>query len=230
MCGRYVIDPENEEHFFEHFGADAASDFKHRYNVAPTQQVPIIRASHDAERGREAVFARWGLVPGWAKDLSIGSRMINCRSESASEKPSFKKALGFRRCIVPATAFYEWQPVGKIKQPWCIHRIDRAPLAFAGLWEIWNKGEDGPLESCTIMTTSASDDLEGLHDRMPVILEPADFARWLDPAIRDHAQVADLLKHAPVGTLTRYKVSTAVNSVRNHGPELVKPLEDLFGA
>ncbi|TVQ34165.1 MAG: SOS response-associated peptidase [Phycisphaeraceae bacterium] len=194
------------------------------YNVAPTQPSLIVRPI--AAGGREGAIARWGLIPSWAKDPSIGSRMINARAETAAAKPAFRAAMRRRRCIVPADSFYEWQAVegSKRKRPWRIHRVDGEPLRFAGLWEVWDQG-DGPLESFTIITTAANDFMRPMHDRMPVIIEPEDAAAWLDPeASADAAQA--LLRPAADGALIAHPVSTRVNSPANDDPSLIEPVEE----
>ncbi|TVQ30969.1 MAG: SOS response-associated peptidase [Phycisphaeraceae bacterium] len=194
------------------------------YNVAPTQPSLIVRPI--AAGGREGAIARWGLIPSWAKDPSIGSRMINARAETAAAKPAFRAAMRRRRCIVPADSFYEWQAVegAKRKQPWRIHRADGEPLRFAGLWEVWDQG-DGPLESFTVITTAANDFMRPMHDRMPTIIEPEDTDVWLDPeAIADAVQA--LLRPAADGALLAHPVSTRVNSPANDDPSLIETVEE----
>ncbi len=174
---------------------------------------------------------KWGLVPSWAKDVSIGSRMINARSETAAEKPSFRSAFKKRRCLIPADGFYEWQKTnGKDKQPWLIHMQDRHPFAFAGLWEAWKpKGETAPSQSaepvlsCPILTTSANDDMSDIHDRMPVFVPEEQFGTWLsnDASL---GQLQQLLQPLPNGVLKRYRVSTFVNKATNESPDCVEPL------
>jgi putative SOS response-associated peptidase YedK len=181
---------------------------------------------------RELRVVRWGLVPSWAKDISIGSRLINARAETVSEKPSFKSAFARRRCLLPADGYYEWQrqPAGTAgpKQPYYICRADHRALAFAGLYEFWRDralAREDPgawLWTATIITTSAADELGEIHDRMPMVIEEASWADWLDPANTDVADVRALLTPAAVSGLTSYPVSLAVNSVRNNGPELIE--------
>ena len=198
-----------------------------RFNVAPTQNVPAVRlktqagsAGPDAALERELVALRWGLVPYWAKDLSIGARMINARAESLAEKPAFRAAFRARRCLIPADSFYEWRKTPTGKQPYRIGLDGGTPaemplFAFAGLWERWDKAGDGvPVESCTIVTTDANELLRPIHERMPVILAPADYAAWLDPATPLQVAYA-LLKPYPAEAMTAYPISTRVNSVRN---------------
>jgi putative SOS response-associated peptidase YedK len=201
------------------FGLNSAPDLLPRYNIAPTQSVLAIRA--DEQAGREAQTLRWGLVPFWAKDLAIGSRMINARGETVSEKPAFRQAFRRRRCLIPADGFYEWQKVPGGKQPWFISRRDDIPLAFAGLWERWDKrGTEDPVETCTIVTTAANATLAPLHDRMPVILGPQDWDSWLGANTPPEALV-DLLRPAADDLLGARPVSRRVNSPGNDGPELL---------
>lgn len=204
------------------------SPWSPRYNIAPTQVVPILRLGDDGQR--EIVPARWGLVPAWAEDPAIGSRMINARAETAGQKPAFRSALKRRRCIVPASGFYEWQKTegSGTKQPWFIHRVGGGVLAMAGLWERWDRGDE-PLESFTILTTSPNALMERLHDRMPVLLEPQEHARWLD-AGADADEIASMLDAAPDGALEARRVSTRVNSPRNDDPTLIQgDTPGLFG-
>jgi putative SOS response-associated peptidase YedK len=174
---------------------------------------------------------RWGLVPFWAKDVKIGSRMINARAETVAEKPAFRRAFAKRRCLVPADGYYEWQQMpGAAKQPIYISRTDGRSLAFAGLYELWrdpsvsSDDQDAWLWTTTIITTSAPDELGMIHDRMPMIIDPGSWADWLDPANSDVADLKALLTPAMVSDLTTWPVSTAVNSVRNNGPELIEPV------
>jgi putative SOS response-associated peptidase YedK len=194
------------------------------YNVAPTRDVHAVVAR---DGHRRLGTLRWGLVPPWAKDRSIGSRLINARAETVRSKPAFRRAFERRRCLVPADGFYEWAvvPGQRAKQPWFIHRVDAEPLALAGIWERWRDPADadaGPLFTCCIITTAASADVEAVHDRMPVVLAPRAWDAWLDPATEDLDGLAELLGPAPTGLLERWPVSTAVNNVRNQGPQLAE--------
>jgi putative SOS response-associated peptidase YedK len=191
---------------------------------------------------RELRVVRWGLVPSWAKDISIGSRLINARAETVSEKPSFRRAFARRRCLLPADGYYEWQvlagagPKGKnLKQPYFIHRADGGPLAFAGLYELWRDRQvpdgdpDAWLWTATIITTSAPDELGEIHDRMPMVISPESWADWLDPGNSEVSDLRALLAPAAARGLATYPVSTAVNSVRNNGPELIEPVPAPLG-
>ncbi len=186
---------------------------KPRFNIAPTQPVPVVRMDpQSAEPRRQFVLLHWGLVPPWADTPAIGSRMINARAETAAEKPAFRRALRQRRCLVVADGFYEWQKAGKRRQPMFIHLRDGRPLAFAGLWEAWEGADHSSLESCTILTTEANELVRPVHDRMPVIVAPEDYARWLDPVAQQPASVLPLLRPYPSELMETYAVSTRVNS------------------
>ncbi len=201
------------------FGVADRPNLKPRWNIAPTQDIPIVRRDGD---GRRLALARWGLVPPWAEDPVIGARMINARAESLADKPAFRYALRHRRCLVPLDGFYEWTVAGGRKQGHVIRRPDRAPFALAGLWEVWRGPRNGPpldrpLDSATVVTTAANATLSALHERMPVVLAPGDWERWLDPATPGAALQA-LLKPAPDDWLEVAAVGPRVNSVRNDDP------------
>ncbi|MCG8592798.1 MAG: SOS response-associated peptidase [Kiloniellales bacterium] len=226
MCGRYTLTTPLEG-LRDVFLFEESPNLAPRYNIAPTQEVPAVRLGPEDGR-RHLVPLRWGLIPSWAKEVSIGSRMINARAESVAEKPAFRTAFRQRRCLIPADGFYEWQarPSGP-KQPYYIAQAAGGPFAFAGLWERWTDGESGEaLESFTIVTTAASRRLEALHHRMPVILAPADHAAWLDPASGADALQA-LLRPAPEAAFVAAPVSTRVNAVRNDDPSLIEPAAPL---
>ena len=183
-----------------------------RYNIAPTQQVAAVRSRPD---GRELALLKWGLVPSWAKDASIGSRMINARAETVAEKPAYRWAFRRRRCLVPADGFYEWKREGGSKQPYHFRMRDEQPFAFAGLWERW-RGELGEvIDSCTIITTEANELLAPVHDRMPVILPPEAYDTWLDDEFTDALALGGLLRPYPAEAMERFPVSTRVNSPKN---------------
>lgn len=255
MCGRYVSRTDAGELAAAFEATPPAEELQPDYNVAPTKKVYVVvdrprrsdgNGAEDAAGEpdgdvRSIVVARWGLVPSWAKDPSIGSRMINARAETVAEKPAFRRAFAKRRCLLPADGYYEWYtptgpdaPVGAsgkpLKQPFYIHRTDDRPLALAGLYEWWRddaKPADDPHAwrlTCTVITTSATDELGQIHDRMPMTVGEADWAAWLDRG-RDAAGVAGLLTPATAAGLTTYPVSTLVNAVRNNGPELLAALD-----
>ena len=224
MCGRYSITTPIEA-LARLFRLDGPLvNLAPRYNVAPSQTVPVIRPKpDDGGEGRALAMLRWGLVPSWAKDPAIGTRMINARAEMAAEKPAFRAAMRARRCLVPADGFYEWRKLGKAKQPYLIRLADGGPFAFAGLWERW-QGPDGALvESCAILTTTANPLCAPIHPRMPVILAPADHAAWLDIAGRDAAALGPLLRPYPAAGMVAYPLTSHVNSPRNDDPACRQP-------
>ncbi len=223
MCGRYAITTDPEV-LAALLGLAEAPAYDVRYNLAPTQLAPVARLDPNGDVSLTPL--RWGLVPTWAKDPAFGARTINARSETAAEKPSFRSAWKQRRCIVPASWFYEWRSDGdKVKTPLRIERRDGETLTFAGLWESWKGNSEVPgFESFTILTTAANGTLAPLHDRMPVILVDRDAReRWLDLRTPD---AASLMQPAPDDLLHYFAVSTRVNSVRNEGPELGDPVPD----
>jgi putative SOS response-associated peptidase YedK len=244
MCGRYASARKRIE-LLEEFDVqrdEVTEPLQPDYNVAPTKAVYTVVSRSGAGSGDEPPAAtdppverqlrvmRWGLVPFWAKDVKIGSRMINARAETVAEKPAFRRAFAKRRCLVPADGYYEWQQrPGGPKQPIYITRADGHPLAFAGLYELWrdpavpSADEDAWLWTTTIITTSAPDELGMIHDRMPMIIDPAGWTDWLDPVASDVADLRALLTPAAASGLTTYPVSVAVNSVRNNGPSLIEP-------
>ena len=223
MCGRFTLSTPAAK-LIELFQLTGFPRWEPRYNIAPTQLVICVRM---LENIRQAMSMKWGLVPSWAKDASIGSRMINARSETAAEKPSFRKAWSRRRCLIPVDGFYEWEKLpGRKKQPWLIHMADRQPFAFAGLWEIWHpkdSSENEELFSCTILTTSANADMQPIHDRMPVIVPPEHFGTWLSDSA-SAGQLAELTQPFPDGTLERYRVSNLVNKPTTDAADCVSPL------
>ena len=251
MCGRYASARKRQD-LLEEFRIErdlVTDDLAPDYNVAPTK--PVYAVLTRAERGsagpaaesaaapdggvaRELRVVRWGLVPSWAKDPAIGSRLINARVETVDSKPSFRSAFAKRRCLLPADGFYEWLSVeqqGKArKQPYYIHRADGGELAFAGLYELWrdrSTPDDHPqawLWTAVIITTSAEDEVGRIHDRMPMIIDPAGWDDWLDPANNEAPGVRALLAPASASGLASYPVGTDVNYVRNNGPGLIKPL------
>jgi putative SOS response-associated peptidase YedK len=186
--------------------------------VAPTQEVATVV---EGGEGRRLEMSRWGLIPAWADDPGIGARMINARSETVAEKPSFKKAFKQRRCLIPADGFYEWRKENGGKQPYYIRTQSGRPFAFAGLWESWSRNGEG-IQSCTILTTGANDFLQEIHHRMPVILPPEVYDLWLDPGIREPDQLLPLLAQYPGEDMEAYPVSRRVNSPSNNEPGCIE--------
>jgi putative SOS response-associated peptidase YedK len=222
MCGRFIQKSERRIIAEEFYVQEFTEPLIVSYNVAPGQTAGVILGG---PAGNRYAGHRWGLVPSWAKDPAIGNRMINARSETIGEKPSYKSAFGKRRCLVPVDGFYEWKKDGKLKVPFFIHERTGRPLSLAGLWESWNDPEGKLLLTFTILTTEANDRLKELHDRMPVIVYPEARKRWLDPAIEDTRSLFDLLKPADDGLLDFYEVSRFVNSPMNNTPECVEPVK-----
>jgi putative SOS response-associated peptidase YedK len=219
MCGRYSLTTPVDA-LRDLFGFDARPNLAPRYNIAPTQEVAVVRLASEAG-GRQLAMLRWGLIPSWAKDPSIGSRMINARAETVAEKPAFRTAFRRRRCLVLADGSYEWKTSGDgPKQPWRITCADAAAFAFAGLWEHWDSPDGETLESCTIVTTEAAPAISHIHPRMPVILAPGERESWLSG---DPADAGGLL-HPYDGTLEAYPVSRRVNNVRNDDDALIEPV------
>lgn len=226
MCSRYTIssDPDALRRLF---GVDTMLNLMPRWNVAPTQEVPVVRA---AERGgRELAIMRWGLVPSWAKDIGIGVRTINARAETVNEKPAFRGAFRYRRCLVPADGFYEWTGTAGRKQPWRIVRRDRQPFAFAGLWEVWEgTGEGSWLETFSIVTTEANERIGQIHSRMPVMLfEEPQFRSWMSGTTKE---AAALMVPCDSALIDAYRVDPRVGNVRVDDPGLVEPMAPLPAA
>lgn len=221
MCGRFNL-RTNPAELVEIFALLRAPQFPPRYNIAPTQPVLAIRQT---DAGRVGDLLHWGLVPGWAADRSIASKLINARCETVAEKPAFRRAFRKQRCLIPADGYYEWQTTGgKVKQPWHVFLKSGRPLAMAGVWETWNGPDNAVLESCAILTTAANRFMADLHDRMPLLLDPSQFDRWLDPERQQPQDIADLLVPCPDDWLARTAVSTLVNNVRNDSPACLEPV------
>jgi putative SOS response-associated peptidase YedK len=219
MCGRYMLTTPVDA-LRQMFLFSERPNLAPRYNIAPTQEVPIVRRTRDG-MGRELIMVRWGLVPYWADDPKIGNRLINARRESVARTAAFREAYQRRRCLVPADGFFEWQKDGKARQPLLVRRRDQAPFAFAGLWERWPQPGAGVLRSCTIITCPANELVAPVHDRMPVILAPEDYERWLDLSGADGRE---LLKPYPAAELEAFPVNPRVNSPQYDDPECIAPL------
>jgi putative SOS response-associated peptidase YedK len=224
MCGRYRLSRRKQlvEEYFD--SAPWDDDWIPRYNVAPTQAVPVIR-QNPKEPIRELSLMKWGLVPHWAKDSSGAAGMINARSETAATKPAFRDPLRFGRCLVPADGFYEWQPRGSAKQPFCFEVNDGELFAFAGLWDRWKNPSGEWVKTCSILTTTPNAVTSAVHDRMPVILDPDGYDVWLDPGMTDVQIVAELLKPCDARTMRCYPVSSRVNRVANDDAECCRRVE-----
>lgn len=221
MCGRFTL-TSSPQRLRDRFRLAAAPEaLPPRYNIAPTQDVLVIPA-----RTRRLLRpARWGLVPHWASDLAIGQRMINARAETLTQRPAFRDALSRRRCVVPADGFYEWRRVGRTRQPFFVAAPDGAPLALAGLWDLWQPPDGERLASFTIITTPANAVVAPIHDRMPAVLDDDALERWLDPGVADPAALSALLAPAGETALHARPVSTWVNSPEHDDPQCLAPAD-----
>ncbi len=221
MCGRFTltINPADLQDAFSNYHFPVR--FAPRFNIAPSQ--PILAIPNDNKLAAD--FFVWGLIPMWAKDPTIGSRLINARGETLAEKPSFRGSYRHKRCLILADGFYEWKSVGdkKTKIPYYIHMQDRQPFAMAGLWDSWESPDGSSLKTCTIITTTPNELMETIHDRMPVILHPRDYAKWLDAAPQTPENLQPLIKPFNADAMSAYPVSTLVNKPANDMPELVVP-------
>ena len=222
MCGRFTltVDPAELQEQFENY--NFPPKYAPRFNVAPTQ--PVLAIPNDGEN--TADFFVWGLIPMWAKDPGIGSRLINARGETLAEKPAFRGSLKYKRCLILADGFYEWKSAEarKSKTPYFIHMKDHKPFAFAGLWDSWNSPDGSLVKSCTIITTEPNELVSIIHNRMPVILHPRDYAKWLDTSPQTPDQLKPLIKPFPTEEMTAYPVSTLVNKTENDTAQLVVPI------
>jgi putative SOS response-associated peptidase YedK len=221
MCGRFTltVDPAELQDTFSEYVFP--TKFSPRYNIAPSQ--PVLAIPNDESNAAD--FFIWGLIPMWAKDPAIGNRLINARGETVAEKPSFRGSFKYKRCLILADGFYEWKtsPGKKTKLPHFIHMQDRSPFAFAGLWDSWESPDGSSLKTCTIITTEPNELMETIHNRMPVILHPRDYARWLDPSPQTPENLLPLLKPYPADAMSAHPVSTLVNKPGNDLPQLIVP-------
>jgi len=224
MCGRYRLS-RRKEILAEQFDTNFDDlDWEPRYNIAPTQSVPVIRQGANPP-ARQATMMRWGLIPSWSLNPNVGARTINARAETAASKPSFRDPLRKQRCLVPADAFYEWRRSAKENQPFCFEVGDGAIFAFAGLWDRWRAPDGRLVESCTILTTTPNELLAGVHDRMPAILSAEFYDRWLDPRMQDMTRVLAMLRPYDSKRMRRYPVSKQVNIVANDDPACSAPVD-----
>ncbi|MEP3480274.1 MAG: SOS response-associated peptidase [Fuerstiella sp.] len=227
MCGRFTITTAPERWVDLLQVSDWPAEFTSRFNIAPTQNIVCVT---EAEGRRAAQMMKWGLIPSWAKDVKMGARMINARSETAAEKPSFRTALKKRRCLIPADGFFEWEKIdSKTKQPWLIHYRQHTPFAFAALWESWVPPTPGiataaPIFSCSILTTQSNSEMAEIHDRMPVVIQPQQYSAWLSSAASP-GQVQQLMNPVADGSWNRFQVNRLVGNVKNDVPECIQPLE-----
>jgi putative SOS response-associated peptidase YedK len=224
MCGRYRLS-RRKQIIEEYFGsAPWDDDWNPRFNVAPTQQIPVVR-QHPKETIRQLSLMKWGLIPHWAKDGSIAASTINAKSETAATKPAFRDPLKFRRCLIPADGFYEWARKGTSKQSYCFEVNNGELFAFAGLWDGWKDASGNWIKTCSILTTTPNAVTSAIHDRMPVILDANDYDLWLDPGMQNVAAVSELLKPYNARLMRCYPVSTRLNHVANDDEECSRPVE-----
>ncbi len=221
MCGRYRLS-RRKPMIEEYFDTENEVDWEPRYNIAPSQPVAIIRQD-PSKPERHFTLARWGLIPSWARDASIGFKTINARAETVASKPAFRDGFVRRRCLLPADGFFEWSRRGKEKQPFHFGMQDDSLFAFAGLWDRWKDPEGALIESCTILTTTPNALLTDVHDRMPVILRPENYDLWLDPGFNDVKALAELLAPFDASQMKSFPVSTRVNAVANDNPDCSAP-------
>jgi putative SOS response-associated peptidase YedK len=223
MCGRYRLSRRKQiiEEYFD--VADWQDDWSPRYNIAPSQPVPVVR-QHPKEPVRHLSLMKWGLIPNWARDASIATGTINAKSETAATKPAFRDPLRLRRCLVPADAFYEWKRMPTSKQPYCFEVNVGEMFAFAGLWDGWKNEEGQWIKTCSILTTTPNAVTSAIHNRMPVILQPDSYDLWLDPGMTDAQVVSELLKPYDANAMRSYPVSTRINHVGNDDEECSRPV------
>ncbi|MGH8507706.1 MAG: SOS response-associated peptidase [Gammaproteobacteria bacterium] len=217
MCGRFVR-YSSPETFADLFGARGAPSLVPSYNVAPSQ--PVLVARNGKEEGRELALLHWGLIPNWSEGLRTPYSTINARADTVATKPAFRYAFRHRRCLIGCDGYYEWKALGRFRQPYFIRRNDGAPFAFAGLWEHWEHGEER-IDSCCIIVTEAAETLRGVHDRMPIIVDPADYDAWMDQGLTDPVRLKPLLTPYASERMEAYPVSTRVNSPKNNHPDLI---------
>ena len=224
MCGRFTLSDPDADRLAAQFDLPAPpAALRPRYNIAPTQEIAAVRLTAGGA-GRELALLRWGLIPAWARDPGIGVRLINARAETAAEKPSFRAAFRRRRCLIVADGFYEWQKRPGGKRPYYVRLRGGRLFAFAGLWERWTGPDGGVIESCTLLTTTPNALLRPIHNRMPVILHPDDYALWLDPTVDDRRRLQPLLRPYPAAEMEAYPVSRRVNAPRYDDPRCIEPL------
>ena len=224
MCGRFRLSRRKqiiEEHFDT---AEWQDDWSPRYNIAPTQPVPVIR-QHPKEPIRQISRMKWGLIPHWSKDASIAASTINAKYETAATKPAFRDPLKFRRCLIPADGFYEWKKAGTSKQPFCFEVNDGELFAFAGLWDGWKNANGEWIKTFSILTTTPNAVTSAIHDRMPAILDPKNYDLWLDPGMQDVVAISELLKPYDARSMRCYPVGTRINHVANDDEECSRPVE-----
>ncbi|MBW4630619.1 MAG: SOS response-associated peptidase [Iphinoe sp. HA4291-MV1] len=238
MCGRFTL-IQTAEALYQTFHVEKVPELKPQYNIAPTQMVGAVLYNQQSKK-REFRQLRWGLIPSWSKEAPNGAKLINARAETVAEKPAFRSAFKYRRCLIVADGFYEWQLQAEKKQPYYFRLQEGKPFGFAGLWEQWRSqsgrsapspvgaasviGEDEEIASCTILTTEANELVQPVHERMPVILQEQDYDVWLNPEVQTSEVLQQLLHPYPSEAMTAYPVSKVVNSAKHNTPDCIKPL------
>jgi putative SOS response-associated peptidase YedK len=220
MCTRYVLLKEHLREILARLGLEADPNLVSRYNIAPGSLIPAVRNSKPGPK-HEVVPLRWGLVPSWAQSDEGATQLVNARAETLATKPSFRDALRTRRCLIPASGFYEWEHRGRARQPWLFRLQGDRPFGFAGLWDTWRAPDGSALETCAVITTEPNALMRPIHHRMPVLLTPEQFAPWLDARVTDPAELAPLLRIPPAGQLHALAVRRFVSNVRHEGPECI---------
>lgn len=226
MCCRYLLLQQHLRQILERLGVTLSAEFLSRYNIAPGTDIPAVRPKSPgkgaAAGGRELTGLHWGLVPSWARDAD-GTGLINARAETLEAKPSFRDALRSRRCIIPASGFYEWKAVGRSRQPWLFRRRDEQPFGLAGLWESWRTPDGSLLQSCAVITSEPNELMRPIHHRMPVMLHAGQFDAWLDPRATSADRLAPLLRPANAAEMTAVALQPRVNQVQNDDPDCLQP-------
>lgn len=221
MCGRFR-QTRSQKQLEERFQAEGEIEVAPRFNIAPSQPVVTVRQKKN-ELSRHLSMMRWGLIPAWAKDMSFGNTKVNARSETVTTTLSFSEAIRSRRCLIPADGFYEWKKMGTIRQPYCIEVGEGELFALAGLWDEWKNPAGGTIQSCTVLTTTPNTLVASIHDRMPVIVTPENYALWLNPEIEDSAAVGEILKPYDASSMRSYPVSLKINHVQNDDADSAAP-------
>jgi putative SOS response-associated peptidase YedK len=224
MCTRFQLLEHHYRELLERLGLDGAAgaEFLSRYNIAPGSALPVVR-QQPAPAARATARLRWGLVPSWVKSDEAGNRLTNARAETLATKPSFRDAFRTRRCLIPASGFYEWETVGRTKKPWLFRRRDEQPFALAGLWESWRAADGSLLETCAVITTAPNELMRPIHHRMPVMLSPEQFEPWLDPRTTAPEQLTPLLRPPESAAMSAVALSPYVSNVRHEGPACLTP-------
>lgn len=228
MCCRFLLLQQHYRELLEKLGIGLAAEFVSRYNIAPGSDVPLVRTKPRTTK-REAVALHWGLVPAWAKSDDSDAQLVNARAETLAAKPSFRDAFHMRRCIIPASGFYEWEIVGRTKKPWLFRWRDEQPFGLAGLWESWRAPDGTTRESCAVITVEPNELMRPIHHRMPVMLTPEQFEPWLDPRTIDPEKLAPLLRQPSAAAMSAVAVSSYVSNVRHEGLECLAPAGDADG-